>query len=309
MDIGELLICVLATTIRAGVAIFYATLGEIFTERSGILNLGVEGMMLMGAMSGFAITYQTDNLWLGVLASLGVGGLIASIHAFLTVTLRSNQVISGLALTIFGGGLASFLGKPLVGKIGPSFKVVSVPLLSKIPLLGKVFFEQNALVYLAYLLIPIAWFVIYRTKQGLHLRAVGENPSTADAMGINVFGTRYFYTILGGMLAGLGGAYLSLAYTPGWKENITSGRGWIAIALVIFAGWNPFRAVIGTILFGGINAIQFRMQAVGTSISVYFLQMLPYMVTIITLTWWKIVSRSLGPPAALGTSYSREEKG
>jgi simple sugar transport system permease protein len=182
--------------------------------------------------------------------------------------------------------------------------------LSELPLLGAVF-SQDVLTYLVYLLIPLAWFFMYKTKHGLNLRAVGENPQTADAMGVNVAKLRYFYTIFGGMLVGLGGAHLSLAYTPGWTENITGGRGWIVIALVIFSMWNPSRAILGAILFGGINAVQFRLQASGTDIPSAYLNMAPYIATILVLvlvTVWESHNRKIGPPAALGTSYMREDK-
>jgi len=314
-----LMVSILAVTIRAGTSLLYATLGEIFTERSGILNLGLEGMMIVGAVSAFAAAFATGSLWLGVLAALVASGLLASIHAVLTITMRANQTVSGLALTIFGTGLASFMGqrlgpggRPLVGQIGPRFSRLPLPFLADIPLLGRSLFQQDLLVYLAYVLVPLLWFFLYKTRPGLHLRAVGEDPRTADAMGINVTSTRYTYTILGGMLVGLGGAHLSLAYTPGWTEGLTAGRGWIAVAMVIFATWDPVRAVIGAILFGGINAVQFRMQAMGSAIPAAFLSMLPYVFTIIVLTlvtWWEAFRKRVGAPAALGLSYAREEKG
>lgn len=314
-----LLTSILAVTIRAGTSLVYAAIGEIYTERSGILNLGVEGMMLMGAVSGFAAAYHTESAWAGVAAAMFVGGLLALIHAFLSITLRADQVVAGLALTIFGSGLASFLGqrlgpegKPLVGLIGPRFQRIPLPGLAELPFMGQALFQQDLLVYLMYLFVPLAAFYLYKTRAGLNLRAVGENPQTADAMGVNVFRLRYLYTVLGGMLVGLGGAHLSLAYTPGWTENITGGRGWIAIALVIFAMWSPLRAVVGAVLFGGINAVQFRMQAAGTTIPAAFLGMLPYIFTIVVLviiTWWETVRKRVGAPAALGLPYVREEKG
>jgi simple sugar transport system permease protein len=309
---------ILAVTIRAGTSLLYATLGEILAERSGVLNLGVEGMMLMGAVSAFAAAYHTGSPWAGVATAMLVGGLLASIHAFLTITLRADQVVSGLSLTIFGSGLSSFLGqrlgpesKPLVGLIGPQFVRLPIPGLSGIPFLGEALLRQDLLVYVMYLLVPLAGYFLYRTRPGLHLRAVGENPHTADAMGINVVGLRYFYTVLGGMLVGLGGAHLSLAYTPGWTENLTGGRGWIAIALVIFAMWDPLRAVIGAVLFGGINAVQFRMQAAGTTIPAAFLNMMPYLFTVavlVVITWWETIRKRVGAPAALGLPYMREER-
>jgi simple sugar transport system permease protein len=318
MDL-DLLVSILTVTIQAGTSLVFATVGEIFTERSGILNLGLEGIMIMGAVTAFAGVFHSQSLLIGLLVALLVGAILASIHAFLTISLRTDQVVTGLALTLFGSGLASFLGqrigpggKPLVGEVGPRFSKVALPLLSEIPYLGESLFKQDPLVYGMYLLVPLAWYFIYRTRPGLHLRAVGESPATADAMGVNVTRTRYAYVILGGMLIGLGGAHLSLAYTPGWTENLTGGRGWIAIALVIFATWNPLRAVVGAVLFGGVNAVQFRLQAAGTTIPAAFLGMLPYLLTILVLvviTWWEAFSKRVGAPAALGLPYVREERG
>jgi len=318
MDV-DLLVSILTVTIQAGTSLVFATVGEIFTERSGILNLGLEGIMIMGAVTAFAGVFHSQSLLIGLLVALLVGAMLASIHAFLTISLRTDQVVTGLALTLFGTGLASFLGqrigpggKPLVGEVGPRFTKVALPLLSEIPYLGEPLFKQDPLVYGMYLLVPLAWYFIYRTRPGLHLRAVGEDPATADAMGVNVTRTRYAYVILGGMLIGLGGAHLSLAYTPGWTENLTGGRGWIAIALVIFATWNPLRAVVGAVLFGGVNAVQFRLQAAGTTIPAAFLGMLPYLLTILVLvviTWWEAFSKRVGAPAALGLPYVREESG
>jgi simple sugar transport system permease protein len=313
-----MLISIVAVAIRAGTSLVYATIGEIYTERSGVLNLGLEGMMLMAAVTGFAAAYHTGNPWAGVAAAMLVGAALSVLHAFLTVTLRADQVVSGLALTIFATGLASFLGQrlgpngqPLVGQIGPRFERLPIPYLSDLPVVGRALFQQDILVYLMYVLVPIAAFYLYRTRAGLHLRAVGENPHTADAKGISVPRVRYLYTIAGGALVGLGAAHLSLSYTPGWTENLTGGRGWIAIALVIFAMWDPWRAVLGALLFGAINAIQFRLQAMGTNIPAAFLGMLPYIFTIAVLvfiTWFESARKRVGAPAALGIPYVREEK-
>jgi simple sugar transport system permease protein len=309
----------LAITLRAGISLIYATIGEIYTERSGILNLGVEGMMLMSAVTSFATVYYTGSLFWAILMAMLVGGTLAAVHAFLSITMRANQVVSGLSITLFGSGMASFLGQRLgpesnsgylVGLVGAKFEPLAIPGLSRLPLLGAVF-NQDVLAYMVYLLLPLAWFYLFKTRNGLNLRAVGENPQTADAMGINVAKVRYAYTIIGGMLVGVGGAHLSLAYAPGWTENITGGRGWIVIALVIFSMWNPARAVWGAILFGGINAIQFRLQASGTTIPASFLNMLPYLATIfvlVVLTWWEALSKRVGAPSALAKSYMREEK-
>lgn len=312
-----LLTSILAITVRAGTSLIYAAIGETYTERSGILNLGVEGMMLMGAVSAFAVSFHTGNLALALAVAVAVGALMAAVHAFLTVTMRANQVVSGLSLTLLGSGLASFLGQRLgpeggnlAGLTGAKFDPIVIPVLSRIPVV-QALFQQDILTYFVYLLVPLAWFVLYRTRLGLSLRATGENPQTADAMGINVAAVRYGYTILGGALAGLGGAHLSLAYTPGWAENLTGGRGWIVIALVIFAMWNPARAVLGALLFGGINAVQFRLQAAGAHIPAAYLNMLPYLATIVVLvvmTWWEALSKRVGAPAALGKAYMREEK-
>jgi ABC-type uncharacterized transport system permease subunit len=307
----DVLIATLAAAIKAGTPILFATLGEIFSERVGILNLGLEGMMLIGALSGFMVCSLTSSPWLGIVAAIAAGGALALIHAFLTITLKAQQVVSGLALTLFGTGLSGFLGKSMIGvPISNYFRPVDLPLLSQIPLLGPVFFQQDPLVYISFLLIPLVAFWIYRTRPGLHMRAVGESPATADAMGISVTRTRYIYTVLGGCLAGLGGAYLSLAYTPVWLENMTAGRGWIAIALVIFASWDPLKALLGSYLFGLVDAVQFRAQALGVAVPSFFLNMTPYIATIIVLVFAtrETARRRLGAPAALGLPFSREEK-
>jgi general nucleoside transport system permease protein len=279
----------------------------------------LEGMMLLSAVGGFATAYYSNSVWLGFLVAILIGGLLAAIHAFLSVTMQANQVVSGLSITLFGSGLASYLGQRLgpgsnnfylAGLIGPKLQTYPVPILKNIPVLGAMF-NQDILTYGVYLLVPLAWFYLYRTRNGLNLRSVGENPQTADAMGINVTRMRYLYTIFGGMLVGLGGAHLSLSYTPGWSENITGGRGWIVIALVIFAMWNPGRAFLGALLFGGINAVQFRLQAAGTNIPAPFLNMMPYIMTVIVLvimTYWEALRKRIGAPAALGTAYMREDK-
>lgn len=314
----SLITSVLIVAIAAGTSLIYGTIGEIYTERSGVLNLGVEGMMIVGAVTAFAAAYHTGNAWLGVLTAALAAGALAFIHAFLTITMRAEQVVTGLAITLAGIGLSSFLGEklgpdggPLVGLIGPRFEKIAIPVLSDIPIIGKAIFNQDILVYLMYILVVVSTFYLYRSRPGLHLRAVGENPQTADAMGVSVFGNRYLYTVFGGMLVGIGGAHLSLSRTPGWTEDITGGRGWIVIALVIFATWDPLRAVVGALLFGGISAIQFRLQAEGTTIPANLLNMLPYIATVVVLvlvTWREGLSKRLGAPAALGIPYNREER-
>lgn len=310
MDLNYI-IAILAAGVVAGTPILYASLGEVITERAGILNLGVEGMMLVGAVSAFYVGTFAENKWLGLLVALIAGGLMALIHAVITISFRASQVASGLALTIFGTGLSAYLGRGLVG-IPPTstFKAVAVPILSEIPVLGKIFFNQDIMVYLSVILVVILWFVFYKTKAGLLLRAVGENPSAVDALGHNIFFIRYVAVIVGGMLAGAGGAYLSLAYSPSWIENMSAGRGWIAVALVIFAVWDPRRALLGAWLFGVIASLGLHLQALGVIIPSNFLQMLPYLFTfaVLVFTTRETKNRRSGTPAALGIPYSREER-
>ncbi len=317
MDI-LLIASIVSIALAAGTSLVYATIGEILTERAGILNLGVEGIMIMGAVTGFAAAFHTESVLWGVVVAMLVGAIMASIHAFVTITLLADQVVSGLAMTLFGTGLASFLGQrlgvdgaPLVGQIGPRFQRVALPVLSDLGAMGDSVFNRDILTYFMYILVPIIWVFIYKLRAGLVLRSVGENPQASDAMGVDVFRVRYVYTIVGGMLVGLGGAHLSLSYTPGWTENITGGRGWIAVALVIFATWDPIRSVAGALLFGGVNAIQFRLQAAGTTIPASLLNMLPYILTIVVLvivTWFESLRKRVGAPASLGIPYVREER-
>ncbi|MDQ7826661.1 MAG: ABC transporter permease [Candidatus Eremiobacteraeota bacterium] len=319
-----LLVAILAAAVRAGTPILLATLGEIIAERAGMLNLGLEGMMLVGALSGFA-TYQRAAAICGIpvacepsgkllivalLAAMAAAALLALVHGLVTITCRANQVVSGLAVTIFGAGITGFAGDAFVGLPAKGFPVVPVPLLSKIPVLGPAFFQHNVLVYFSYLLVPLVWFFLFRTRWGLELRSAGESPRTADVMGINVTAVRFAALLVGGLFAGLAGASISLAYTPGWTEMMTGGRGWIAVAIVIFSGWNPLRAAAGAYLFGGISGIQMRIQAAGTHIPANVLMMFPYLFTILVL-----VIASSGPlkrfsqaPKGLGLPYIREER-
>jgi simple sugar transport system permease protein len=313
MTTPDLLVSILAAAVAAGTPILFATLGEILAERAGVLNLGVEGMMLMGAWAGFAVSYHSGSIWLGVLAALVAGGVMSLIHAFLCITLQANQVVSGLALTIFGTGLSSLLGRNLIGLSGDFFQKIRIPGLSDIPYLGPILFRQNLLVYLSYLLIPLIWVFIFKTRPGLHMRSVGEKPITADAMGLNVYTIRYVYTVAGGVLAGLAGAALSLGYTPGWAEDLTKGLGWIAVGLVIFATWNPWRAALGAYLFGAMEALPSRLTGTIqlTYFSEVFLKMLPYLLTILVLVaaTQETLRRRIGAPAALGLPFVREERG
>lgn len=311
-----LLVNLLASGIRYGTAILFASIGEIFAERSGVMNLGVEGMMLMGAMTAYGTAHATGNPWLGLLVAAGMGGLLALLHAFVTVTLHADQVVSGLALTFVGTGLSAVLGAPLVEvKQAPRLPNFPIPLLADLPVVGPIFFQHNVIIYLGFLLIPVSWFYIYRTRPGLELRAIGEVPAAADVQGINVAAQRYFYVILGGMLAGIGGAALSLAISPLWIEGMTSGQGWIAVGLVIFAGWDPVKAAIGSYLFGAIRRLPLDLQNLAIFLQNpawgYFTNMLPYLFTIVVLVIGsrEALRRRVGAPAALGLPYIREERG
>jgi general nucleoside transport system permease protein len=316
---------ILQAGIASGTVLLFATIGELFAERSGVMNLGVEGMMLLGAMSAFSTTIATGNPWLGVLVAMFFAGLISQIHAFIVITLQADQVVSGLSLTFVGTGISLVLGEGLskAGTVAllPNF---SIPLLSQIPILGRIFFtNQSILVYIGYLLVPLAWYYINRTRPGLHLRAVGEYPSAADALGINVFRMRYFYVFVGGMLAGLAGATISLAVSPGWfSELTTGGQGWIAIGLVIFAQWDPVRAAVGAYAFGALRRLILDIQGplllLGFDNPFYynpylgfFLQMLPYLFTVFVLVLGsrEAMRKRIGAPAALGNPYVRGERG
>ena len=305
----EFILAAVRAAIPAGTPLLYGTLGEVYAERSGVLNLGVEGMMIMGAVSGFAVAQTTGNVWLGVLAAAVVGGLMALVHAFASVSLRVNQVVSGLALTMLGLGVSGMMGKKFVGQpLAVRLQPIHIPVLSDLPVLGELLFRFDVLVYLSVLLVPVLWFALYKTRLGVTLRSVGENPSAADSLGVNVTLTRYLAVIFGGMMAGVGGAYLSISYAPAWIEGMTAGAGWIVIALTIFAIWDPRRALLGAYLFGGVRVLQFRLQPLG--ISPNLLNMLPFLLTILAL-WLssgQAAKRHIGAPAALMTSYSREER-
>lgn len=309
-----MLITLFAAAIGAATPLLFATIGEIYTEKAGNLNLGVEGMMIMGAVIGFGTGFVTGNPYLAMLGAMLAGAVGGGIYALLTITLRANQVVSGLALTIFGEGFASFVGQAWVGHSAPEtvktlFRTVEIPGLSSIPFFGDVFFKQNLFVYLSYILVFGSLFYFKRTRWGNNLRAVGENAGAADASGINIEAYKYVHIIFGGALAGLGGAYLSLVTVPVWQEGITGGRGWIAVALVIFASWKPLKAMVGAILFGGLDIIGFRLQGMGIHISQYLIDMLPYLSTIAVI----IVSTRKNkpedkPPKDLSVPYFREER-
>ncbi len=315
---------ILHAGLATGTVLLFAAIGEIFAERAGILNLGVEGMMLLGAMAGFSTSLATNNVWLGLLAAIMAGGILSLAHGLVTIHFQADQVVSGLALTFLGTGLALVFGEGLTGQNPALVPVVSLPLLSQIPFIGPVFFAQHSLlVYVGYLLIPFAWYFIFRTRPGLSLRAVGEKPDAADTMGVNVYRTRYLYVFVGGCLAGLAGATISLSVSPGWySAQTTSAQGWIAIGIVIFAQWNPWRAALGAYLFGalrrGILDLQGPALLLGLANPLYvnsnygfFLQMSPYILTILALIIGsrQAMKKRLGAPAALGVPYIRGERG
>lgn len=316
---------ILQAGVASGTVLLFATLGEVLAERSGVLNLGVEGMMLIGAMTAFSVGIQLDNPWLGVLVAMLAAGLLSQIHAFISIGLQADQVVSGLALTFVGTGLSLVLGEGL-SKAGAVSLLPSwtVPGLSAIPFLGPIFFtNQSVLVYVGYLMIPVAWYFINRTRPGLHLRAVGEFPAAADALGINVYAMRYAYVFAGGMLAGLAGATISLAVSPGWfSELTTGGQGWIAVGLVIFAQWDPLRAALGSYAFGALRRLILDIQGPTMLLGLrnpfyynpywgFFLQMIPYAFTIIVLVLGsrEATRKRIGAPAALGEPYIRGERG
>ncbi len=306
----DIITSTLSGAIRAGTPLLFASIGEILAERSGILNLGIEGMMLMGAFSGFSVAYLTGNLWLAVLVSTIVGGIFAALHAFMSITLRINQVVSGLALVFLGEGLSGFWGKAYVGVQITSFQSFKIPLLGNIPYIGEILFDRDILVYIGYITVPIVWWFLYKTTAGMNLRAVGEAPEAADARGLNVALTRYVYTIIGGFFSGIAGAYISLAYTPMWVQNMTAGRGWIAVALVIFAIWDPVIAMLGAFAFGGISVLNFSFQIVQIPIPVNITNMFPYIFTILVMLFASSdrIKKRFGAPTALGIPYSREDK-
>jgi general nucleoside transport system permease protein len=274
-----------------------------------VINLGLEGMMLVGAVSGYLAMNETGSLTTGIAASLLAGALVAGVHGFFCVSLGANQIISGLGLTIGGTGLAAIMGSSVVGVPARArFDDLELPVLGSIPWLGEVLFRHHLLVYVAIVLVPIVWWVLRGTRLGLHLRAVGENPAAADAMGVSVARYRYGAVLFGGALAGLAGASLSLAESPGWSEGMTAGRGWIALALVIFATWDPVRVLLGAYLFGVFDVLAFRVQIIGVDISSTLLGMIPYVATILVLIAVTLLgaSKRLGAPAALGVPYVRE---
>jgi len=302
----------LSAAVVAGTPLLFATLGGIFNERAGHLNLGVEGMMIMGAVVGFTVALNTSNAVLAMLMAGIAGALGALIYAVLTVTLRANQVVTGLTLTIFGTGFANFLGQSMVGQSTPAavkafFSSISIPLLSKIPILGPVFFQKDIFIYCGYVLVILAGLYLYKTQIGLNLRAVGENPAAADAASVPVTLYKYVHVLLGGALCGLGGSYLSLVYVQSWQTSITAGMGWIAVALVIFSTWSPSRALLCGLIFGGLKILRLYVSIPGVATQIY--DMLPYIATILVLIITSIrQSKELAQPKSCGLNYFREDR-
>lgn len=301
----ETIVGILLATLGAGTPLVFAALGELVSEKSGVLNLGVDGMMIVGAVCGFAVAADSQNLWLGVGTSIVAGAAMAFLFGLLTLTFQANQVAAGLALTIFGVGLSAYIGLDYTSVALTGIGQIHIPLLSELPIIGPLLFSLDPLLYLSFVVFAAITYFLYRTKAGLLLRAVGESPESALSLGYPVIAIRYLAVLFGGAMAGLGGAYLALVYTPLWVEGMTAGRGWIALALVVFATWRPARVMVGAYLFGGVTIMQFHVQGFGVDIPSQLLSMLPYLATIVVLV---LISRDintirLNAPASLGKAY------
>jgi simple sugar transport system permease protein len=301
----------LSTGVVLGAPLAYAGLGELIAERAGVLNLGVEGMMLVGAVVAFIVGVKTGNVPLAFAAGALAGGALALVHAVMVIALRVNQIVMGLTLAILGTGLSSYIGAgygrtPLKHDVGS----VNIPLLDRIPYLDDILFRQDVFVYAAVVLVVVVGVLVARTRWGLWLRAAGESPAAADAAGVPIFAVRYVAVWLGGILAGIAGAYFSVVYTRSWSDQLTAGRGWIAIALVIFASWRPLLILPGALLFGFIDALNFQLQSEGVSVPSQYLAMMPYLFTLVVLTvvWTRQRKRNWGMPRALGIPYEREAR-
>lgn len=307
----DLFVQIVVAAISSGTPLLFATLGGILIERSGIIQLGAEGLMLMGAVIACMTYLNTGNLALTLMAACAISAVLGLVHAFMSVTLRANQIVSGLALTLFGTGLSAYLGKSITGQpVAGAVPKVNLTWLDDVPIIGGIFAHLDGLTWLSFILVIVMHLYIHRTSWGLHLRAIGDNPPTADVMGIRVQTFRYGYIIAGSMLIGLAGADLLLVYSPTWIEGMTAGRGWIAVALIIFARWNPIRALFCAYFFGALDTIGFRIQLIGSEIPSYFLKMIPYIVTILVLMFlgWRNRNKPSGSPESLGTPYIREQR-
>lgn len=296
---------IILSILTAATPLLIAALGELVTERSGVLNLGVEGMMIMGAISGFAFALMTGNPYIGMLLAIIVGALFSLLFGVLTINLSTNQVATGLALTILGLGISGLWGEAFVGTPGIRMEPIAIPILSSIPFVGKILFTQDLIFYISLLLLVGVIYFLFKTKAGLTLRAVGDNHDSAHALGISVVATRYLAVMFGGACSGLAGAHLSLVYTTQWIEGMTAGRGWIALALVVFASWRPLRVFTGAYLFGAVGIMQLHIQAQGVNIPSQLLSALPYIATIIVLV---IISQNrrmtmMNTPASLGKGF------
>jgi len=302
----QVLVGVLASGIRLATPYLYAALGETFGQRSGVLNLGVEGQMLLGAFIAFYIVHLTENLWLGLLGAIGIGMILGLMMAFINVSIGAEQGISGIGMFLFGLGMSDLLFQKTMGTVETvsGFRPIYIPFLSDIPIVGEIFFSQNILVYIAYALVPISIFVLNKTTLGLNIRAVGENPAAADSLGVNVNSVRYFTTILGGTLAGVAGASLSIGLLNVFQQNMTNGLGFIAVALVYFGGWRPLGVLAGSLLFSMVNALQLWVQILGIPIPSDIAIMLPYLLTILALV---IAVQRVRPPTALTKPFERGE--
>ncbi len=301
----ELFIPAILTIITAATPLLFAALGEMVTEKSGVLNLGVEGMMIMGAIMGFVAVHFSGSITVALLASILAGMIMASLFALLVLKFHASQVPTGLALTIFGIGLSALVGQSMIGVAYEGMPKVSIPLLSSIPVIGEIFFQHDILVYLSIVMVFAISYFLSRTRAGLILRAVGDSHDAAHAMGYSVVRIRFFAILFGGAMAGLGGAYLSLSYSPLWVEQMTSGRGWIALALVVFATWRPMRVLLGAYLFGGISILQLHAQALGIAVPSQVMSMLPYLATIVVLVVISsdLAKIKLNAPASLGRAF------
>ena len=280
---------ILLTIVTASTPLLLAAIGELVVERSGVLNLGVEGMMIVGAVIAFAGAQITGSTLVGAVCAIFAGMAMATLFGLLTLKLAANQIVTGLALTLFGLGISGLIGEVYIGQPGPDMPELYIPLLTEIPLFGKLLFGQDLLVYISITLVIAVWKVFYRTRLGLIIRAVGDNHNSAHSLGYSVISVRFYCVLFGGACAGLGGAYLSLAYTPQWVEGMTAGRGWIALALVVFSSWRPQRIVLGAYLFGAFTILQFHAQAYDLPIASQFLTALPYLATIVVLV---LISRN-----------------
>ena len=308
MDVDVIVVATIARALAFATPLLFAALGEVIAERSGVVNLGVEGMMALGAVTGFAVAATTGNPWLGLVAAAAAGTAASLLHALVAITLRADAYVSGLALTMLGLGLSALLGRAWVGRPLPTpMQTIDVPGLSAVPFLGPMLFSgQHLLTYLALVAAVVAWVVLFHTRAGLILRSVGENPAAVDAAGLPVRRVRYLAVALGGMLAGVGGGYLSLAYRPSWGEGMVNGLGWIALALAIFAAWHPLRLILAGLLFGACFTLAFRLQNVFPP---ELLTMLPYVFTILALALTARLGRgAFGAPEALGRPYLRGER-